>query len=65
LERIADLLVEARELSAAGDPVASVESPELVAAVLREVLDELGAITGDVSPDDVLGLIFSSFCVGK
>ena len=65
LERIADLLVEARELSAAGDPVASVESPELVAAVLREVLDQLGAITGDVSPDDVLGLIFSSFCVGK
>ncbi len=65
LERIEHVLVEARELSDAGDPAASVESPELVAAVLREVLDQLGAITGDVSPDDVLGLIFSSFCVGK
>lgn len=38
---------------------------ELLALSLRAVLDELGLITGRVGADDVLGLVFSSFCVGK
>ncbi len=38
---------------------------ELVADRLRAALDELGAVTGRVDPDAVLGLVFSSFCVGK
>jgi len=38
---------------------------ELIADPLRAALDALGAITGEVSPDDVLGRIFSSFCIGK
>ncbi len=32
---------------------------------LEDSLDYLGEITGDVTPDDVLGSIFSHFCVGK
>lgn len=32
---------------------------------LEDSLDSLGEITGDVTPDDVLGSIFSHFCVGK
>ena len=32
---------------------------------LEDALDSLGEITGDVTPDDVLGNIFSRFCVGK
>jgi tRNA modification GTPase len=32
---------------------------------LRAALDELGSITGVVSPDDILGRIFSTFCIGK
>ncbi|MDE5897776.1 MAG: tRNA uridine-5-carboxymethylaminomethyl(34) synthesis GTPase MnmE [Treponemataceae bacterium] len=32
---------------------------------LEDALGALGEITGDVSPDDVLGSIFSRFCVGK
>ena len=38
---------------------------ELVAEDLRRVQTFLGAITGDVSSDDLLGEIFSSFCIGK
>jgi tRNA modification GTPase len=37
----------------------------LIAAELREALDALGAILGQITPDDVLGRIFSSFCIGK
>jgi tRNA modification GTPase len=39
--------------------------PELVAATLRAALDDLGRLAGNVTPDDVLGRIFSTFCVGK
>ena len=32
---------------------------------LEDCLDSLGEVTGEVTPDDVLGSIFSHFCVGK
>ena len=32
---------------------------------LEDTLDALGEVTGDVTPDDVLGSIFANFCVGK
>jgi tRNA modification GTPase len=32
---------------------------------LEDSLDALGRITGEVTPEDVLGSIFSHFCVGK
>lgn len=32
---------------------------------LEDALDSLGEVTGDVTPDDVLGSIFENFCVGK
>ena len=38
---------------------------ELLAEDLRQVQHCLGEITGAVSPDDLLGEIFSSFCIGK
>lgn len=38
---------------------------ELVAEELRLAHDDLGAITGAVHPDDLLGAIFSRFCIGK
>lgn len=38
---------------------------ELVALDLRDALDALGSMVGEVSADDVLNRIFSDFCVGK
>ncbi len=40
-------------------------SGELVAYDLREALRHLGSITGEITADDLLGSIFSSFCIGK
>lgn len=40
-------------------------SPEFLALELREALDAIGEITGETTPDDILGAIFSSFCIGK
>ena len=38
---------------------------ELFAEELREAQTALGAITGEFSADDLLGVIFSRFCIGK
>ena len=38
---------------------------ELVAEDLRLAQNHLGAITGEFTSDDLLGEIFSSFCIGK
>lgn len=48
------------------DPQAhAIHDPELVALGLREALDALGELVGEVSPDDVIGRVFATFCVGK
>ncbi|HZH43031.1 MAG TPA: tRNA uridine-5-carboxymethylaminomethyl(34) synthesis GTPase MnmE [Lysobacter sp.] len=41
------------------------EQLELAAEALRHAHDALGEITGRVHPDDLLGRIFASFCIGK
>jgi tRNA modification GTPase len=41
------------------------QAGELLAEELRLAQRELGEITGAVSSDDLLGRIFSSFCIGK
>jgi tRNA modification GTPase len=41
------------------------QAGELVAEELRLAQRALGEITGEVLPDDLLGAIFSSFCIGK
>ena len=38
---------------------------ELLAEDLRRCHDQLGEITGAMTPDELLGEIFSSFCIGK
>ena len=41
------------------------QSPEFLAFEVQESLSALGEITGETTPDDILGTIFSSFCIGK
>lgn len=44
---------------------AQLSSAELVAEELRLAQESLSLITGDFTPDDLLGEIFSKFCIGK
>ena len=41
------------------------QAGELLAEELRLAQQHLGEITGEYSSDDLLGAIFSSFCIGK
>lgn len=43
----------------------SSEGYEFIAADMRVTIDALSEITGQVSTDDILNNIFSSFCIGK
>jgi tRNA modification GTPase len=43
---------------------ASVE-PELIAVPLREALDAVGEVIGAADAEEILGEIFSTFCIGK
>jgi len=52
-------------LDRAATLMASGAPPELVAEELRAVHAALGSIVGAVSADQLLGEIFSSFCIGK
>jgi len=59
-------------LSRAGEAIDRVEeglqkglSSDLLAQDIREVLHYLGEITGEVTTDEILGNIFSKFCIGK
>lgn len=49
----------------AGNHIASGSGGELVSLELRSAMDALGAITGEITNEDVLGQIFSRFCIGK
>jgi tRNA modification GTPase len=38
---------------------------DIIAVELSEALQNLGELTGEVTPSDILETIFSGFCVGK
>ena len=59
LTEAAQYLAQAKKSLLAGLP------GELVAEDLKQVQVALGEITGQVTSDDLLGKIFSSFCIGK
>jgi len=66
-ERHVQALRRTREHLAMADAVARQEPPalDLLAEELRLSHDALGEITGTFSADDLLGEIFSKFCIGK
>jgi tRNA modification GTPase len=45
--------------------LAKVPALDLLAEELRLSQNALNTITGEFSSDDLLGVIFSSFCIGK
>ncbi len=44
---------------------ASLSHIELIASELRRSLDELASLGGEMTPDQIIGRIFATFCVGK
>jgi tRNA modification GTPase len=60
LDRAASHLEKSHHFAADGN-----RSLELFAEELRLAQDQLGQITGKLLPDDLLGKIFSQFCIGK
>ncbi len=56
LDRAADLAAPLGQLG---------ERAEIIAVELRSALAELGTISGDVVTEELLGIIFERFCVGK
>ena len=61
-----NLLEEAKNhLELFHNAVKNKDSLEIMSIELRASLDHLGQITGEVTTEDLLGRIFSKFCIGK
>jgi tRNA modification GTPase len=52
-------------LDAARNSLEGAKSPEFIAIELRGALDAIGEVVGRVDTEDLLGKIFSEFCIGK
>jgi tRNA modification GTPase len=59
IDSAAAAAAEALDLADRGEPL------DLIAPLLREGVNALGEITGEVSTADILEAVFSRFCVGK
>jgi tRNA modification GTPase len=67
-----DVIINARQRHALGRALEALEGvrecvgyPEIVATKLREAMFELEVLVGSIGVEDVLGEIFSNFCIGK
>ena len=58
-------ITEARDALGRAKLAVGIAGAEVVAMELRDVIDALGSVLGRVTPDDLLGRIFSEFCIGK
>ena len=59
-------LQEARTaLDAARDLLVTSQPPELAAEELRAAMQAIGTVVGQTNPEELLGLIFGQFCIGK
>ena len=64
--RHADCLRRAHGLAeAARGALTNGLSPEFVAEELRAALDAVGEVVGKADSEEILGKIFSTFCIGK
>jgi tRNA modification GTPase len=58
-------LAQARALLTTQLTGRSIDGVELIAGHLRQALNDLAALGGQLTPDDVIGRVFATFCVGK
>lgn len=65
LDQATERLHDAISLLDLDPPTGSPDRPSEVAAEVRESINHIGHIIGTIAPDDVLGVVFASFCVGK
>ena len=59
------LLLALEAINRVADGLANGIPTDFVAQDIRECMHHLGEITGEISTDDILGSIFSRFCIGK
>ena len=69
------IITNARHYDAIGNALQSIQavraglesniSGDLLAIDIRQALYHFGLITGEISTDDLLGNIFTNFCIGK
>lgn len=62
---VEELQKTAVALQAASDGLDNGTTGDFIAMDIRQGMYHLGNITGDISTDDLLGNIFSKFCIGK
>jgi tRNA modification GTPase len=62
---VEELQKTATALQAASDGLENGTTGDFIAMDIRQGMYHLGNITGDISTDDLLGNIFSKFCIGK
>ncbi|HRZ26068.1 MAG TPA: tRNA uridine-5-carboxymethylaminomethyl(34) synthesis GTPase MnmE [Spirochaetota bacterium] len=64
--RITTLIEKALSCCSSVEELIASDSPlEIIAFEMQSLLDALSDMTGEITPDDVLGSIFSRFCIGK
>jgi tRNA modification GTPase len=59
------LLKTSEALEKASNGLEDGTTGDFIAMDIRQAMFHLGSITGDISTDDLLGSIFSKFCIGK
>jgi tRNA modification GTPase len=62
---VEELQKTATALQAASEGLENGTTGDFIAMDIRQGMYHLGNITGDISTDDLLGNIFSKFCIGK
>jgi len=65
IKSTAEYLIAARELLVSQIDQHALDDIELIAEQLRSALDDLASLGGQMTPDDVIGKVFATFCVGK
>ena len=60
-----ELQLTLHEINIVIDGLNNMLSEDLISANIRHALIHLGSITGEISTDELLGNIFSNFCIGK